>query len=192
IDRGDSLEIIGAGFIGCEVAAVARQRGCEVAVHEALEQPLVRVLGPELGEYIGRVHRDHGVDMRLNAEPPSGADLVAIGSTPRTELAEGAGLQVDRGIVVDEFGRTSAEGVFAAGDVTRFSHPLYGTRVRVEHFQTSQRQGFAVGRTMAGADTAYTEVPWFWSDQYDLTRACPGTRWRCAGSLASRRSRSSI
>jgi len=168
IDRGDALEIIGAGFIGCEVAAVARRRGCEVTVHEALEQPLVRVLGHELGGYIGQVHRERGVDLRLNAETPSGADLVAIGSKPRTELAERAGLEVDRGIVVDELGRTSADGVFAAGDVTRFSHPLYGTRVRVEHFQTSQRQGFAVGRTMAGAETAYTEVPWFWSDQYDL------------------------
>ena len=168
IDGGDALEIIGAGFIGCEVAAVARRRGCEVTVHEALEQPLVRVLGHELGGYIGQVHRERGVDLRLNAETPSGADLVAIGSKPRTELAERAGLEVDRGIVVDELGRTSADGVFAAGDVTRFSHPLYGTRVRVEHFQTSQRQGFAVGRTMAGAETAYTEVPWFWSDQYDL------------------------
>jgi len=168
IDGGDALEIIGAGFIGCEVAAVARRRGCEVTVHEALEQPLVRVLGHELGGYIGQVHRERGVDLRLNAETPSGADLVAIGSKPRTELAERAGLEVDRGIVVDELGRTSADGVFAAGDVTRFSHPLYGTRVRVEHFQTSQRQGFSVGRTMAGAETAYTEVPWFWSDQYDL------------------------
>ncbi len=78
------------------------------------------------------------------------------------------GVDVDGGVVVDEFGRTSVPDVFAAGYVTRFFHPLYETRIRVEHFQTSQRQGFAVGRTMAGAPAAYTEVPWFWSDQYDL------------------------
>jgi len=171
IDRREPLDIVGAGFIGCEVAAAARQRGCAVRVHEALTQPLLRVLGAELGGYLGEVHRRHGVDMRLNVESPPAAHgirLVGVGSAPRTELAERAGLEVDRGIVVDELGRTSAPGVFAAGDVTRFFHPLLETRIRVEHFQTSQRQGFAVGRAMAGAAEPYHEVPWFWSDQYDL------------------------
>jgi 3-phenylpropionate/trans-cinnamate dioxygenase ferredoxin reductase component len=162
------LEIIGAGFIGCEVAAVARQSGSEVYVHEVLAQPLVRVLGPELGAYIASVHREHGVDMRLGAPPPMTAHLVAVGSVPRDSIAELAGLTVDDGIVVDEWGRTSAPDVFAAGDVTRFFHPLYGTFIRVEHFQTSQRQGFAIGRVMAGGRSPYDEVPWFWSDQYDL------------------------
>ena len=168
LERGEPLHIVGAGFIGCEVAAVARRKGCEVRVDEALEQPLLRVLGPELGAYIARVHREHGVDLRLNAQTPPQADLVAVGSVPRIELAERAGLAVDRGIVVDELGRTSAEGVFGAGDVTRFLHPLFETRIRVEHFQTAQRQGFAVGRAMAGSTEPYSEVPWFWSDQYDL------------------------
>jgi len=166
IDAALPLEIVGAGFIGCEVAAVARQKGCEVRVYEALAQPLARVLGEEVGAYIAAVHREHGVDVRLGAEAPASADLAAVGSVPRTELA--LGLNVDAGIITDELGRTSAPGVFAAGDVTRFFHPLYETRIRVEHFQTAQRQGFAVGRTMAGAPTPYTEVPWFWSDQYDL------------------------
>ncbi|TME68432.1 MAG: reductase, partial [Chloroflexi bacterium] len=102
--------------------------------------------------------RDHGVDLHLGAEAPPSAQLVAVGSTPRTR----------DGNTVDEMGRTSVEGVYAAGDVTRFYHPLYETHIRVEHFQTSQRQGFAVGRAMAGVREPYREVPWFWSDQYDL------------------------
>ncbi len=172
IDRGGALQIVGAGFIGCEVAAVARQKGCEVGVREALAQPLLRVLGPELGAYIADVHRGRGVDLHMNAEVTSALDrpeLVGIGSIPRTELAERARLELDRGIVVDEAGRTSAPDVFAAGDVTRFFHPLYESRIRVEHFQTAQRQGYAVGVAMAGnADLPRPEVPWFWSDQYDL------------------------
>ncbi len=171
IQRGEPLDIVGAGFIGCEVAAVAVQKGCAVRVHEALEQPLVRVLGADVGAFLANVHRDRGVELALNVESfsdPRGAVLVAIGSAPRVELAERAGLEVDRGIVVDELGRTSEPDVFAAGDVTRFFSPLYETRIRVEHFQTAQRQGFAVGRAMAGATEPYGEVPWFWSDQYDL------------------------
>jgi len=171
IERSAPLDIVGAGFIGCEVAAVGRQKNCVVRVHEALEQPLLRVLGPELGAYLAGVHRAHGVDLRLNAKSlPAVTErvLVAVGSEPRTTLAQRAGLAVDRGIVVDELGRTAADGVFAAGDATRFWHPLYETRIRVEHFQTAQRQGFTTGRAIAGVMEPYREVPWFWSDQYDL------------------------
>lgn len=170
IDSGAALDIVGAGFIGCEVAAVAAQEGCAVRVFEALEQPLVRVLGAELGEYLASVHRNHAVELRLGVKalPDLQRPLVAVGSRPRTQLAESAGLVVDRGIIVDELGRTAVEGVYAAGDVTRFFNPLFGQHIRVEHFQTAQRQGFAVGRAMAGATTPYDEVPWFWSDQYDL------------------------
>ncbi|HET7420141.1 MAG TPA: FAD-dependent oxidoreductase [Candidatus Dormibacteraeota bacterium] len=156
VARRERLEIVGAGFVGCEVAAVAAAQGCEVRVYEALEQPLLRVLGRDLGAYIAEVHRAHGVDLRVGSEPPPRADLVAVGSVPRME------------IVADELGRTSHEDVYAAGDVARFYHPLFETHVRVEHFQTSQRQGFATGRAMAGAGQPYGEVPWFWSDQYDL------------------------
>jgi len=170
LERGRPLDVIGAGFIGCEVAAAARAWGCAVNVYEALAQPLVRVLGPKLGDYLADVHRSHGVEMHLGIDklPRLQSPVVGVGSTPRTELAERAGLALDRGIVVDEFGRTSAPGVFAAGDVTRFWSPHYEAPIRVEHFQTAQRQGFAVGRAMAGAVDAYAEVPWFWSDQYDL------------------------
>jgi 3-phenylpropionate/trans-cinnamate dioxygenase ferredoxin reductase subunit len=170
LERGRPVDVIGAGFIGCEVAAAARAWGCAVHVYEALAQPLLRVLGPKLGDYLADVHRSHGVEMHVGvtALPRLQSPVVGVGSTPRTELAERAGLEVDRGVVVDELGRTSAPGVFAAGDATRFWNPLYEAPIRVEHFQTAQRQGFAVGRAMAGAVDAYSEVPWFWSDQYEL------------------------
>jgi 3-phenylpropionate/trans-cinnamate dioxygenase ferredoxin reductase subunit len=171
LERGGPVNVIGAGFIGCEVAAAAIQRGCPVQVYEALAQPLLRVVGAEIGAYLAGVHRSHGVDLHLGAETLpglSGPVVVGVGSEPRTELAERAGLAVEGGILVDELGRTAVPGVFAAGDVTRFWSPLYEARTRVEHFQTAQRQGFAVGRAMAGAQVGYSEVPWFWSDQYDL------------------------
>lgn len=171
LDRGGAIDVVGAGFIGCEVAAVAIQKGCQVRIHEALAQPLMRVLGEEVGAYLAGEHRARGVDLRLNvATPPKmdGAVLAGVGSVPRTQLAESAGLVVDRGIVVDGLGRASAPNVFAAGDVTRFFSQLFEAHIRVEHFQTSQRQGFAVGRAMAGSAEPYSEVPWFWSDQYDL------------------------
>ena len=168
VERGEGLRILGAGFIGCEVASAARQNGCTVELHEALEQPLLRVLGPELGAYLAHVHRAHGVELHLRSSSLDQPDLVAVGSAPRTGLAERAGLEVDDGIVVDERGGTSIPEVFAAGDATRFFSPLYQRQIRVEHFQTAQRQGFAVGRIMAGGAEPYVEVPWFWSDQYDL------------------------
>ena len=171
LDRQGVIDVIGAGFIGCEVAAAAVQKGCMVRMHEALEQPFRHVLGRELGNYLAQLHRSHFVDLRVNVtELPQmpGPVLAGVGSVPRTELAERAGLVVERGIVVDERGHTLAPHVFASGDVTRFWSPLYEARIRVEHFQTAQRQGFAVGRAMAGASEAYDEVPWFWSDQYNL------------------------
>lgn len=170
LGAGGDVAVIGAGFIGCEVAAVARTMGCRVHVHEVLAQPLIRVLGPELGGYVAGVHRAHGVEMHLGALSPSveAPVVVGVGSLPRTGLADLAGLDVDAGIVVDALGRTSVDGVFAAGDVTRFFSPVYETRIRVEHFQTAQRQGFAVGRAMAGSIEPYSEVPWFWSDQYEM------------------------
>jgi 3-phenylpropionate/trans-cinnamate dioxygenase ferredoxin reductase subunit len=171
LDHGASIDVIGAGFIGCEVAAAAIQKGCQVRVYEALAQPLLRVLGEELGAYVAGEHRARGVDLRLDITTLpkfDGPVLAGVGSVPRTQLAERARLEVDRGIVVDGLGRTSAPNVFAAGDVTRFFSPLFESHIRVEHFQTSQRQGFAVGRAMAGAKEPYDEAPWFWSDQYDL------------------------
>jgi 3-phenylpropionate/trans-cinnamate dioxygenase ferredoxin reductase subunit len=172
LDRGEPLEVVGAGFIGCEVAAVARLRGLPVTVHEALDQPLLRVLGPELGAWLGDVHRARGVDLRTGVRelPPLGpGTLIGVGTEPVVELAAAAGIGCERGVVVDELGRTDAPDVYAAGDCARFWSPLFEAHVRVEHYQTAHRHGVATGRAMAGEGTPFAEAPWFWSDQYDLS-----------------------
>ncbi|MFZ0218306.1 MAG: FAD-dependent oxidoreductase [Candidatus Dormiibacterota bacterium] len=166
------LRIVGAGFIGCEVAAAGRARGRDVSVREAQSQPLLRVLGDQLGGLVAALHREHGVDLRTGVTelPAPAADLVvAVGSTPNQELAAAAGIDCDGGILVDEVGRTSAPDVFAAGDCARFPNALLGARIRVEHFQTAQRHGRAVGRALAGPEAAepFDQLPWFWTDQYD-------------------------
>jgi 3-phenylpropionate/trans-cinnamate dioxygenase ferredoxin reductase subunit len=171
LDSGRPLDVVGAGFIGCEVAAVARLRGLPVTVYEALDQPLRRVLGPELGQWLAEVHRSRGVDLRTGVRelPPLGEEaLVAIGSEPNVEVAAAAGIYCDAGIVVDALGRTSAPDVYAAGDCSRFQSPLFDVPIRVEHFQTAHRHGISVGRAMAGYERPFAEAPWFWSDQYDL------------------------
>jgi 3-phenylpropionate/trans-cinnamate dioxygenase ferredoxin reductase subunit len=171
LERGQPLNVVGAGFIGCEVAAAARHWSCPVNLFEALAQPLQRVLGAELGGYLAGIHREHGVSLRTGATPPPDLErpvVVGIGAVPRTDVAAAAGAAVDGGILVDEFGRTSVDDVYAAGDATRFWSPLFEERIRVEHFQTAQRQGFAVGRAMAGQTAPFAEAPWFWSDQYDI------------------------
>ena len=182
LERGGPLTVVGAGFIGCEVAAAARRQGCSVTVFEALAQPLQRVLGEELGGYLAGVHRWRGVNLRLGTEPAPDLEppvVVGVGSSPRIELAAAAGIAVDAGIVVDELGHTSVPDIFAAGDATRFWSPLFEERIRVEHFQTAQRQGFAVGRAMSGTPAPFVEAPWFWSDQYDvnLQYAGAGLAW---------------
>jgi 3-phenylpropionate/trans-cinnamate dioxygenase ferredoxin reductase component len=186
LDRGGRLVVVGAGWIGCEVAASARQRGMEVAVIEPQSVPLERVLGPELGAFYRDVHLDHGVVLRLGTgvEAIEGAVrvervrasdgttleadavLIGVGVTPRTALAEGV-LDVDDGILVDAGLGTSVEGVFAAGDVANHDHPLLG-RLRVEHWANALEQGPAAARAMLGQDVSYDRVPYFFSDQYDV------------------------
>jgi 3-phenylpropionate/trans-cinnamate dioxygenase ferredoxin reductase component len=186
LNAGGRLVVVGAGWIGCEVAASARQRGMEVTLIESLSVPLERVLGPELGAFYRDVHLDHGVELRLGdgVEAFEGGDrvervrtsdgasvecdavVVGIGVAPRTELAEGV-LDVDDGIVVDAGLRASVDGVFAAGDVANHDHPLLG-RLRVEHWANALEQGPAAARVMLGQDAAYDRVPYFFSDQYDV------------------------
>jgi 3-phenylpropionate/trans-cinnamate dioxygenase ferredoxin reductase subunit len=165
------VDIVGAGFIGCEVSASARKLGLDVTLYEALEQPLFRVLGPEVGAFIAAVHREHGVDVRTGVTelPVLQTPTVAgVGAVPDLDLATRAGLKMDSGVAVDDLGRTNVEGVFAAGDIARFWSPTFEAAVRVEHFQTARRHGQAVGRSMGGGGAPFTEVPWFWSDQYDI------------------------
>jgi 3-phenylpropionate/trans-cinnamate dioxygenase ferredoxin reductase subunit len=188
IDGGGRLVVVGAGWIGCEVAASARQQGMDVTLVEPMSVPLERVLGPELGAIYRDVHADQGVDLRLGsgveAFEGSGrvervrtsdgqtidcsAVLVGVGVKPRIELAERAGLDVGDGVHVDERLRTSAPNVFAAGDIASHQHPFYGERVRVEHWGTALEQGPAAARAMLGNDAPYERLPYFFSDQYDV------------------------
>jgi 3-phenylpropionate/trans-cinnamate dioxygenase ferredoxin reductase subunit len=180
--------VIGAGWIGSEVAASARQLGAEVAMVAPEDVPLVRVLGPEVGGVYRDLHTDHGVDLHLSTQIEAivgdGAargvrttdgvviegDLVVVGVgvSPRVELAEAAGLTVENGIVVDEFLATSAPDVFASGDVAATWNTRYDRRIRVEHWANALNQGPVAARNMLGQHTAYEKLPYFYSDQYDL------------------------
>ena len=188
IDAGGRLVTIGAGWIGAEVAASARQRGCDVTILEMTELPLERVLGPELGAFYRDVHADNGVRfvggaaveaiegdgraeaVRLADGRRFDADFVVagIGVEPRVELGAAAGLAIDNGVVCDERLRTSAENVYAAGDIANAMHPLYGARLRVEHWANALNQGPHAARTMLGSEAPYDQVPYFFSDQYDV------------------------
>jgi 3-phenylpropionate/trans-cinnamate dioxygenase ferredoxin reductase component len=188
LDRGGKVVVVGAGWIGSEVAASARQRGLDVTVIDPLGVPLERVLGREVGAIYRDIHTDHGVQMLMGTGVASfegdravervraddGRELecdfvvVGIGVQPRTGLAAEAGLAIDDGILVDEHLQTSATGVFAAGDVANAHHPLYGERIRVEHWANALHQGPAAARAMVGRPVAYDVVPYFFSDQYDV------------------------
>ena len=187
LDRGGSVVVVGAGWIGSETAASARQRGLDVTLIEPMSVPLERVLGPEVGGVYRDVHADHGVQLMLGTgvEAFEGGStvervrtsdgrtvdcdfvIVGVGVQPRTELAARAGLAVDDGVVADSTLQTSAAGVFAAGDVARHDHPLHGP-IRIEHWANALHQGPAAARNMLGRDEPYDRVPYFFSDQYDV------------------------
>ncbi|MFF8692490.1 NAD(P)/FAD-dependent oxidoreductase [Streptomyces sp. NPDC015144] len=188
------LVISGAGWIGLEVAAAARGYGAEVTVMEPEPTPLHRVLGPELGQLFTDLHSDHGVRFHFGVrlteiigqdglvlavrtddgeEHPAHDVLAAIGAAPRTALAETAGLAMapradGGGIAVDASLRTSDPHIFAAGDVANVAHPLFSTRLRVEHWANALNGGPAAARAMLGQEVSYDRVPYFFSDQYDL------------------------
>ncbi|QNJ94597.1 FAD-dependent oxidoreductase [Mycolicibacterium fluoranthenivorans] len=184
---GRRLAIIGAGFIGLEIAATAAAAGVSVTVFESVPVPLARILGSAMGEAVCRLHRDHGVDLRTGVRLAgirttvdgvliditgaaesfeADAVVIGIGITPNTTAAEASGLGVDDGIVVDASGRTSIPGIFAAGDVARRYSERAGRHVRLEHFDNASRQGVAVSNAMLGRDTPSDDAPWFWSDQH--------------------------
>ena len=178
------LLVIGGGWIGMEVAATARTLGTRVTLVEPAEQPLLAALGPEVATRFADVHRAHGVDLRTRTgldrleggvavlsdgtriEPDT--VLVGVGAVPNIELAAAAGLGVDNGVLVDSGLRTSHPAVFAAGDLANAAHPLLGTRVRVEHWQNAISQGRAAAHALLGERVSYAELPYFFSDQYDL------------------------
>ena len=179
---GARVVCIGAGVIGLEVAAAARARGCIVAVIEAAASALGRAFAPDMAAWLTGLHRQAGVTLHFGASVaaieadavccgdglrvPADVVVAGIGMTRNTELAAAAGIAVDNGILVDACGRTSAPGVFAAGDVAAFWQPRLGRRLRLESWRHAQDHGLAVGRVMAGGTTPYDDVPWFWTDQH--------------------------
>jgi len=188
IGQAERVVVIGGGWIGCEVAASARQAGPEVAVVEFARLPLERVLGPELGSFYRDVHADHGVEFHLGAgvESLHGAKrveevrlsdgsalsgdvfVVGVGVAPRVEIAEGAGLTLDNGVVTDAYLATSSPGVFAAGDVASAWHPVLARHIRLEDWSSALNQGPVAAKNMLGMHTPYERIPYFFSDQYDI------------------------
>lgn len=180
--------VVGAGFIGCEVAASARQLGKQVALVDVGRLPMERALGPEIAEFYRGVHADHAVELHLGVgvmefrggpvveevELGDGqvlaADVVVvgIGVQPRVDLARSAGITVDDGIVTDEHLATNVPGIFAAGDVANARHPFLGTGLRLEHWSSALEQGPVAARNMLGRGAAYDRVPFFFTDQYDV------------------------
>jgi 3-phenylpropionate/trans-cinnamate dioxygenase ferredoxin reductase subunit len=195
LSHGSPVVIVGAGLIGSEIAASARQIGCDVTLLEAAALPLPRLLPPELARMYVDLHTSEGTDLQTGVEIDAVRDdetgttvvhavdgrtwsapvvVVAVGMQPNVEVAASAGIALARpqdggGILVDARGRTSVEGIYAAGDVANQPHPLSpDARHRVEHWQGAQNHGTAVGKVIAGGTDEFAEVPWCWSDQYDV------------------------
>ena len=183
------IVIVGAGWIGCEVAAAARHHGASVTVVEPLSQPLIRVVGEQVGAAFADLHRDHGVDLRLGADVagivgggrvesvkltdgsslPAQTVVLGVGVKPNVELAEAAGLDLaDQGIAVNAALQSSDPDIYAVGDIAAHDHPHYEGRVRIEHWAAAKDQGGHVAGNLLGADDPYELRPFFFSDQYDL------------------------
>jgi 3-phenylpropionate/trans-cinnamate dioxygenase ferredoxin reductase subunit len=186
---GHHIVIIGAGWIGLEVAATARSLNNEVTVIGMEDTPLAIIVGAEIGQSFAELHRSHGIDLRMSTGTrevvgdgvrvtgvvidtgetlPADFVVIGIGAIPNTEIAEKAGLTVDNGIVADQSLRTSDPDVYVAGDVANAFHPVLGRNLRVEHWANAQNEGPAAAKAMLGQKVAYDRVPYFYTDQYDL------------------------
>ncbi|GAB3067304.1 FAD-dependent oxidoreductase [Intrasporangium mesophilum] len=201
LTKDSRIVIIGAGWIGLEVASAASQAGAHVTVIEPQPAPLFAVMGQEIGGWFADFHRRHGVEFRFGEGVeriegdgsvtgvvtksgdtiPADAVVVGVGITPNTSLAADAGISVDNGILTDSALRTSADGVWAAGDVANWRSTTLGTNVRVEHWANALDGGLAAGRSMAGQDVTYDPIPFFFSDQYDAGLEYAGHVPRDAG-----------
>ena len=189
LDARPKVVVIGAGFIGAEIAATCRSRGLDVTVLEMLPQPMVRGLGPELGAVLAAIHRDHGVDLRTSVQVDTIEDdgaggvrgvrlgdgsvvaadvvVVGVGVVPETDWLKGSGLAIDNGVVCDET-CSAAPGIVAAGDVARWPNALFdGERMRLEHWTNATEQGVHAARRLLGHEDPFAPVPFVWSDQYD-------------------------
>jgi len=194
--------IVGASLAGAKAAEELRERGfdgCEVTMIDALTLPNERIFGQEIGEFYRDVHAQHGVELLLGegvecfegdtsirrVRTAGGRTVdcdfavVGIGVVPRVELAQAAGLEIENGVVIDDKLRTSAENVFAAGDVANAWHPFYGRRIRVEHWANALNQGPSAARAMLDHDLSYARIPYFFSDQYEVGMEYSGyaTEW---------------
>ncbi|HEY5841701.1 MAG TPA: FAD-dependent oxidoreductase [Mycobacterium sp.] len=190
LTKGARLAVVGAGWIGLEVAATARNRGVQVTVIDTARLPLLAALGPEAAQVFADLHREHGVDLRLESgvkeiatdggtatgvmlsdgdQVAADAVLVAVGAVPNVELAEAAGLTMaEGGVAVDASLRSSDPDIFAVGDIAAADNPLLGTRIRTEHWANALKQTAVAAAAMMGKDATYTELPYFFTDQYDL------------------------
>jgi 3-phenylpropionate/trans-cinnamate dioxygenase ferredoxin reductase component len=211
VGRAERVVVVGTGWSGCEVAASVRQLGRDVTLVGPDAVPLARVLGPEIGCFYRDVHAEHGVRLELGTcvdafrgdghveavvtgdgrTLPCDLVLVGIGATPRTELAEAAGLALGDGVLVDEWLETIAPGIYAAGDVAAAWHPYLQTRLRIRHWATALHQGPIAACSMLGRITRYERLPYFFSDQYDVGMeysglANAGDRLVIRGDLATR------
>ena len=192
--------VIGAGFIGLEFAAVASKLGKSVQVLEAMDRVMARVVEPELSQFFTQLHQSHGVEIICNAQADEfigqgghvssvrtadgrvlETDLIVagIGVVPNMELAQRAGLSCGNGIVVNEFGQTSSEHIYACGDCASYEHPFVAQAIRLESVQNAGDQARAVAARIAGKNKPYEAVPWFWSDQYDVKLQMAGLTLGC-------------